>query len=98
MISLPLHDQRGATVTRGERAARSVRERHVAVLHLHLRMRLAAQLPHRLDDLREAAPVGRVIVAEPATVGVERQLAGSRDEGAAGHELAALALLAEAEI
>src|SRR5438132_310421 len=43
-----------------------MRERHVAVPHLHPRMRLAAQLPHRFDHLRQAAPVPRLVLAEPA--------------------------------
>src|SRR5215510_12088867 len=98
MASLPLHDDGGAAVARAERAAGAVRQRHGAVLHLHLWMGLAAQLPDRLDDLGEAAAVGWVIVAEPAAVGVERQLAGPRDEVAVRHELAALPLGAEAEV
>ena len=81
-----------------ERAAGAVRQREVAVLHLHLRMRLAAQLAHRLDHLGDAAAVGRMVVAEPAAIGVERQLADARDQVAVGHERAALALLAEAEV
>ena len=79
-------------------AAGAVREREVAVLHLHLRVRLAAQLPHRFDHLGHAAAVRRVVVAEPAAVGVERQLAAARDQIAVGDELAALAFLAEAEV
>ena len=57
--SLPLQDDGGAAVAGGERAAGAVREREVAILHLHLGMRLAAQLAHRLDHLGEAAAVGR---------------------------------------
>src|SRR4029453_15201587 len=95
---LPAHDDGGAAVAGSERAAGSVRERDVAVLHLHLRMGFATQLPHRLHHLREAAAVGRVVVAESAAIGVERQLADARDQIAVGDELAALALRAEAEI
>ena len=73
-------------------------EREVAVGDLHRRVRLAAQLAHGLDDLRHAAAVGRVVVAQPAAVGVERQRADAGDEGAVGDEAPALALLAEAEV
>ena len=72
--------------------------REIAVRHLHLRMRLAAQLPHRLDDLGHAAAVDGVIAAEPAAVGVERQFSDAGNQIAVGDELAALALLAEAEV
>ena len=75
-----------------QRAAGAVRQGQVAVRHLHLRVRLAAQLAHRLDDLGDAAAVGRVVVAETAAVGVERQLADARDQIAVGDELAALTL------
>jgi hypothetical protein len=34
---------------------------------------LAAQLPHRLDHLGDAAAVGRVVVAQATAVGVEGQ-------------------------
>ena len=44
-----------------------------AVGHLHLGVRLAAQLADGLDDLRHPAPVAGVVVAQPAAVGVERQ-------------------------
>ena len=79
-------------------AAGALREREAAVLHLHRRMRLAAQLAHRLDHLGDAAAVGRVVVAQAAAIGVERQLAAARDQVAVGDEAAALALLAEAEV
>src|SRR5437867_13414299 len=65
---LPTHDQRGAAVARAEGAAGPVRQRHVAVAHLDLRMGLAAKLPHRLDHLRQAAAIGGMVVAEPAAV------------------------------
>src|SRR5258708_9718000 len=61
-------------------------------------MSRAAQLAHRFDDFRHAAAVDRVIAAQPAAVGVERQLADAGDQIAVGDELAALALLAEAEV
>ena len=57
-----------------------------------------AELPHRLHHLGQAAAVRRVVVAEPAPVGIERQLARPRDEIAVGHELAALPLGAEAQV
>ncbi len=41
------------------------------------RLSFAAQLPHRLEHLGETAAVGRMVAAEPAAVGVERQLAGA---------------------
>ena len=81
-----------------EQAAGAVGDREIAVRHLHLRMRLAAQLAHRLDDLGHAAAIGRMVVAQAAAVGVERQLADAGDQIAVGDELAALALLAEAEV
>src|SRR5215203_6681407 len=61
-------------------------------------MGFAAQLPDRLEDFGHAAAVDRVVAAEAATIGVERQLADAGNEIAVGDELAALALLAEAEV
>src|SRR5262245_11008111 len=61
-------------------------------------MGFAAQLPHGLDDLGLATAIDGMIAAEPAAVGVERQLADAGDQIAVGDELAALALFAEAEI
>ena len=66
--------------------------------HLHLGMRLAAELTHRFDDFGHAAAVRGVVVAEPAAVGVERELAGAGNEVAVRHELSAFALLAEPEV
>src|SRR5919201_4257704 len=62
---LPSHDQRRAAVARAERAARAVRERDVAILHLDFRMRFAAELPHSLDYLRQPAAIRGMVVAEP---------------------------------
>jgi NAD(P)-dependent dehydrogenase (short-subunit alcohol dehydrogenase family) len=84
--SLPFHDQRGAAVAVCRAAAGAVRQRQAAVRHLHLRVRLAAQLAHGLDDLGHAAAVGRVVVAQPAAIGVEGQLADARDQVAVGDE------------
>src|SRR5437868_15500775 len=81
-----------------ERAAGAVRQREVAVLDLHRRVRLAAQLPHRFEHLGQPAAVRWVIVAEPATIGVEGQLADPGDQIAVAYKAAALALLAKAEI
>src|SRR5215510_4582643 len=61
-------------------------------------MRFAAQLAHGLDDLGLAAAVDGMVAAEPAAVGVERQLADAGDQISVGDKLAALALFAEAEI
>src|SRR5690606_32461091 len=77
---LPFHDEGGAGMPVAEQAARTVGERDVATGHLHLRVRLAAQLAHRLDHLGDAAAVHRMVVAQPAAVGVERQLPDARDE------------------
>ena len=85
-------------MARGEEKTHPLRQSEVAILHLHRRMRLAAQLPHRLDHLGHAAAVGRVVVAQPAAVGVERQSAGAGNQIAIGDELAAGALGAEAEV
>src|SRR5580704_3599857 len=98
ITSLPLHDQRAAAVPRGKKKPGTLRQCEVAVLDLDRRMRLAAQLPHRLDYLGHAAAIGGMVVAQPAAVGVERQLSRAGDEIAVGHELAARALGAEAEI
>src|SRR4051794_27822276 len=73
-------------------------DREIAVRHLYLRMGFATQLADRLEDFGHAAAVDRVIAAETAAVGVERQLADARDKVAVGDELAALAFLAEAEV
>src|ERR1700719_1181080 len=61
-------------------------------------MRLPTQLPHSLDDFCHAAAVDRVIAAEPAAVGIERQFADAGNQIAVGNELAALAFLAETEV
>ena len=79
-------------------AARALGQRQRAVLHLHGRMGLAAQLAHGLDDLGDAAAVGRVVVAQAATVGVEGQPAHAADQVAVGDEAPALALGAEAQV
>src|SRR5260221_7529322 len=81
-----------------EKSTGAVGNGEIAVRYLHFWMRFAAKLAHRLDDLGHAAAVDRVIAAETATVGIERQFADARNEIAVGDELAALALLAEAEI
>src|SRR5439155_11592240 len=73
-------------------------DREVAIRHLHLRMGFAAQLADSLEDLGHAAAVDGMVAAETATVGVERQLADARNQIAVGDELAALTLLAEAEV
>src|SRR4030081_3865295 len=81
-----------------QESAGAVRDREIAVFYLHLGMGFAAQLPHRFDDLGHAAAVDGVIAAEPAAVGVERQLADARNQVAVSDELAALAFLAETQI
>src|SRR5262245_31906785 len=81
-----------------QESARAMGDGEIAIRHLHLRMRLAAQLPDGFDDLGHAAAIDGVVAAQTAAVGVERQLADARDQIAVGDELAALALLAEAEI
>src|SRR5579872_294546 len=96
--SLPLQNDSAAAMPCAERAARAMRDRKIAVLHLQFRMRLAAQLTHRLDDLGDAAAVRRVVAAQSAAIGVEGQLADAGDQVAVGDELAALAFLAEAEV
>src|ERR1700712_500557 len=81
-----------------EKSAGAVRDREIAVRHLHFWMGFAAKLAHRLDDLGHAAAVDGMVAAQPAAVGVKRQLADTRDQVAIGNELAALALLAETDI
>src|ERR1700756_21070 len=61
-------------------------------------MRFSPQLPDRFEDLGHAAAIDRVIAAQAAAIGIERQLADTRDEIAIGDKLAALALLAETEV
>jgi hypothetical protein len=58
-------------MTRAEKAA----GREITVLHLHLGISLAAQLPHGLEDFCHAAAVDGMVAAQPAAIGVERQLA-----------------------
>src|SRR5205085_1079280 len=81
-----------------EKAAGAVGDREIAIWHLHLGMGFAAQLPHGFNDLGHAAAVDGMVAAEPAAVGVERQLADAGNEIAVGDEFAALAFLAEAEV
>ena len=85
-------------MTNAQESAGAVGDGEVAVRHLHLWMRLPAQLPHRFDDFCHAAAVDGMIAAQPAAVGVERQLADAGNQVAVGDELAALAFLAEAEV
>ena len=73
-------------------------QRQGAIGHLYFWMGLAAQLARGLDNFGDAAPVCGMVVAEPAAIGVERQLARAGDQVAIGDEGAPLALLAEAEI
>ena len=94
-LLLPFHDDGGGAVASAERAAGAVRQRDVAIPHLHRRMRLAAQLAHRLDHLGQAAAVRRVVVAQAPAVRVERELAGARDQVAVADEFAALALFGQ---
>src|SRR5271155_2135868 len=77
IASLPFHDQGGAAVARGELESGALRERQIAILDLHRRMRLAAQLTHRFNDLGHAAAIGRMVVAQSTAVGVERKLPGA---------------------
>src|SRR3546814_6350399 len=74
-----------------------MRQRELAVGHLDLATGLAAQLADRLDDLGHAAPVGGVVVAQAAAVGVERQPAVGCPQALVGDERAALALLRSEE-
>src|SRR3954449_12073605 len=97
-ILFPPQDQCGFGVPRSKRAAGPLRQSKPAVAHLHFRVRLAAQLPHRLDDFGHAAAICGMIVAKTAAIGVERQLADARDKIAVGDETAALTFCAEAEI
>src|SRR5436190_4289028 len=88
----------GAPHAGGQRSAGAVRDRERAVGDLHGGVGLAAQLAHCFDDLGHASAVARVVVAQPAAVGVERKLAVGRNEGAVEHEAPSFSLLAEAEI
>src|ERR1700730_14285404 len=98
MASLPLHDHRCRTMPGAERAAGAVGNRQVAILDLNGGVGFAPQLAHRLDYLGQTAAVGRMVVAQPTAIGVERQFAGAGDQIAVGYKPAALSLLAEAEI
>src|SRR5215831_19027735 len=98
IASLPFHDHRRATMTRGELETGALRQSQIAVLHLHGRMSFAAQLPHRFEDFGHAPAIGRMIIAQAAAVGVERQFADAGDQIALGDEFTACSLGAEAEI
>src|SRR5690348_16896387 len=67
---LPFHDQCAGPVAVSDRPAGAVRQRERAVGNLDLRMRFAAELAYRFDDLRHAAAVRGVVVAEASAVGV----------------------------
>ena len=56
-----------------EQSAGAMRDREIAIRHLHFRMRFAAQLAHRLEDFCHPAAIDRVVAAEAAAIGVERQ-------------------------
>src|SRR5690606_17622550 len=98
MALLPLENDRGMVVGAADHHAGAAGERQAAVLHLHRGVRLAAELAHRLDRLRDAAAVHRMVVAQAAAVRVPGQPAFARDEVAVRNEAPALALLAEAEV
>src|SRR3546814_4375799 len=83
-------DEGGAAHPVAQRAAGTMRQRELAVGHLDLATGLAAQLADRLDDLGHAAPVGGVVVAQAAAVGVERQPAVGCPQALVGDERAAL--------
>src|SRR6201999_2673952 len=93
-----LQNGRRGGVANAQETAGAVGNGEIAILDLHLRMRLAAQLPDGLDDLGHAAAIDGMVAAEATAIRVERQLADARDQIAVGDELAALALLAEAEV
>src|SRR5262245_2845419 len=97
IASFPRHDQGRAAVPRAEQPPSPLREHHVAVPDLDLRMRVATELANRFDHLRHPAPVCRMVVAQAAAVGVEGEPADAGDEVAVGDEPAPLALRAEAE-
>ncbi len=75
-----------------QQPAGAMHHREIAIRNLNLGMRLAAQLPHRLDDLGDAAAVDRMVVAQPAAIRIPRQFADARNQVAVGDELAAFAL------
>src|SRR5262245_55009127 len=79
----------------GKDSSITVRQRHLAVLHLTL-VAFAAHLAHRLDDHQQAVHA-RMAVREPAAAGVDRELAAGRDR-AVHDEAAAFALGAETEV
>src|SRR4051812_26884707 len=81
-----------------EKSAGAVRDCEIAIRHLHFWMRFAAQLPDRLEDFCHAPAVDGVVRTKSAAVGIERQLADAGNQIAVGYELAALALLAEADV
>src|SRR6202035_5475174 len=89
IASLPFHDHRRAGMARGELKAGALRQRQIAILHLFGRMSFAAQLPPRLEHFGHAPAIGRMIVAQAAAVGVERQLADAGDQIAVGNEFSA---------
>src|SRR5687767_10084828 len=87
--SFSLQDTRGGAVAEAERPSGAVHQREVAIGNLYLGMGFAAQLPHGFQDLGHAATVDRVIVAQAAAIGVERQLPHAGNEITVGNELAA---------
>ena len=56
-----------------EKSAGAVGDREIAVLDLHLGMRLAAQLAHGFQHLGKAAAIARMVAAQAATVILERE-------------------------
>src|SRR5215469_2348713 len=70
---LPAEDERRGRRPGAQRSAVAMRHSDLAVRDLHGRMSLTAKLADRLDHLGHSAPVHRVVVAQPAAVGVERQ-------------------------
>src|SRR5437762_169265 len=98
IASGPFQNEGGAAVARAQQATGAVGKCQRTVLHLHRRMGLTAQLTHRLDHLRDAAAVGRVVVAKSTAVGVEGQLANAGDEVSVHYEPSALPALAKSQV
>ena len=74
-------------MARAKRTTSAMRDRQIAVGDLNLRMRFTTKLTHSFNDLGDAATVRRVVGAQSAAIGVERQLADARNQIAVGDGL-----------
>ena len=77
-------------MARAQKATDAIGQSKLQIGNLNFGVGLTTQLAHGLNDFGHAATVGRVVVAQTAPIGVDRQPALARNELAIGHKFSAL--------